>query len=184
VAYALAGLERAAASDLPTVRAAADRRVLTRAWARVAGVDSPPPGPARVRLARTSAEPLSVDAALAAVRGPAVGGIGLFVGVVRDVDGGRSVAALDYTAHPRAEAMLHEVATRVAAAHQVEAVAVEHRTGHLEIGDLAVVVAAGARHRAAALEACRQLIDDLKAEVPIWKEQHFRSGVTEWLGLP
>ena len=61
----------------------------------------------------------------------------------------------------------------MAAAHDVVAVAVEHRVGHLEVGDLAVVVAVGAVHRGPALEACRALIDDLKAEVPIWKEQRF-----------
>jgi molybdopterin synthase catalytic subunit len=62
-------------------------------------------------------------------------------------------------------------------------VAVEHRIGHLEVGDLAVVVAVGAVHRGSALEACRRLIDDLKTEVPIWKEQHFADGQVGWVGL-
>ena len=62
--------------------------------------------------------------------------------------------------------------------------AVQHRVGHLDIGDLAVVVAAGAVHRQAALDACRALIDTVKAEVPIWKEQIFLTGETEWVGLP
>ncbi|MFP5282519.1 MAG: molybdenum cofactor biosynthesis protein MoaE [Actinomycetes bacterium] len=142
------------------------------------------PGPGRVRRARVTADPLSVDAVLGAVLGSAVGGVGLFVGVVRDLDDDRRVTSLDYSAHPHAAAVLAAVAGRVAAAHDVLAVAVEHRTGHLEVGDLAVVVAAGAVHRAPALEACRQLIDDLKEQVPIWKEQHFLSGETEWVGLP
>jgi molybdopterin synthase catalytic subunit len=146
---------------------------------------SPPDQPtrSRVRAARTSAAPLSVDALLSAVREPGVGGIALFVGVVRNFDDGQDVVALDYTAHPQAAAALHRVAERVAAQHDVNAVAVEHRTGHLEVGDLAVVVAVGAVHRAAALEACRQVIDELKAEVPIWKEQTFGSGATAWVGL-
>ena len=63
-------------------------------------------------------------------------------------------------------------------------VAVEHRVGHLEVGDLAVVVAVGAVHRGPALAAAAYLIDTLKAEVPIWKEQHFASGETQWVGLP
>jgi molybdopterin synthase catalytic subunit len=66
----------------------------------------------------------------------------------------------------------------------VLAIAVEHRVGHLEVGDIAVVVAVGAVHRGEALAACAHLINTLKAEVPIWKEQHFTSGDSEWVGLP
>ncbi len=142
-----------------------------------------PHAPEVVREASVSAEPLSVDRMLAAVRDPAVGGIGLFVGVVRDHDHGSGVTSLDYTAHPTAAAALAECAARTAAAYDVRAVAVSHRTGHLEIGDLAVVVAVGAEHRQAALEACRHLIDTLKQEVPIWKEQALTDGTTEWVGL-
>ena len=69
-------------------------------------------------------------------------------------------------------------------AYDVRAVAVEHRIGHLEVGDLAVVVATGAVHRGPALDACRALIDDLKQTVPIWKEQHLTSGEVTWVGLP
>ena len=112
-----------------------------------------------------------------------VGGIALFVGVVRDTDEGHGVVSLDYTQHPSAEQALAACAEQVAAAHDVISVAVEHRVGHLVVGDLAVVVAVGAVHRAEALAACRQLIDDLKAEVPIWKEQEFSTGDTEWVGL-
>ena len=136
-----------------------------------------------VRTARTSAEPLSVDTMLDAVRDPRVGGIGLFVGVVRDHDHGAAVTSLDYTAHPSAAATLAACAERTAAAYDVLGVAVAHRTGHLEVGDLAVVVAVGAAHRQAALEACRYLIDTLKEQVPIWKEQALTSGATEWVGL-
>ena len=84
------------------------------------------------------------------------------------------MVSLDYTAHPSAEAGLLACAERVAARHDVLAVAVEHRTGHLEVGDLAVVVAVGAVHRGAALAACTELIDEIKAQVPIWKEQAVR----------
>jgi len=136
-----------------------------------------------VREATVSAEPLSVDRMLAAVRDPAVGGVALFVGVVRDHDHGDGVTSLDYTAHPSAAAALAACAGRTADAYDVLAVAVSHRTGHLEIGDLAVVVAVGAAHRQAALEACRHLIDTLKQEVPIWKEQALTDGTTEWAGL-
>ncbi len=140
--------------------------------------------PERIRLARISADPLSVDTVLGLVRDRSVGGVGLFVGVVRDVDEGADVVALDYTAHPSAEAGLLACAERVAGRHDVLAVAVEHRIGHLEVGDLAVVVAAGAVHRGAALAACTELINEIKAQVPIWKEQQFASGGTGWVGLP
>jgi|tagenome__1003787_1003787.scaffolds.fasta_scaffold20894070_2 molybdopterin synthase catalytic subunit len=139
---------------------------------------------ARVRRAEVVDTPLRVDPLIGEVSGGEVGGIALFLGVVRNVDGAAEVLSLDYTAHPSAEAVLLDCAGQVAEAHQVRAVAVAHRVGHLEVGDLAVVVAVGAVHRAAALEACRQLIDELKARVPIWKEQHFTGGVTEWVGLP
>lgn len=142
-----------------------------------------------VRIARVSDRPLSVDSLLAEVNDPAVGGIVLFIGTVRDHDKDqsatdRSVRSLDYSAHPLAEQRLAEVAHRAAAVAGVRAVAVEHRVGHLEIGDLAVVIAVGAEHRAEAFDACRQLIDELKAGVPIWKEQTFTDGVSEWVGLP
>ena len=136
-----------------------------------------------VREASVSGEPLSVDRLLAAVRDPAVGGIGLFVGVVRDHDHGAGVTSLDNTAHPGAAAALEACAEATAAAYDVLSVAVTHRTGHLEVGDLAVVVAVGAAHRQAALEACRHLIDTLKEQVPIWKEQAFSDGSSEWVGL-
>ena len=137
-----------------------------------------------VREASIGERPISVDRLLALVQDPTVGGVGLFVGVVRDHDEGQDVTSLDYTAHPSAQQVLVACAERTAAAHDVVAVAVEHRVGHLEVGDLAVVVAVGAVHRAEALAACRQLIDDLKAEVPIWKEQRFVGGEAEWVGLP
>lgn len=138
---------------------------------------------ARVRRASVITEALSVDRVLDLVRDETVGGIALFVGVVRNVDEGQSVESLDYTGHPSAEDRLRACADRAAEDHDVLTVAVEHRVGHLEVGDLAVVVGVGARHRGPALAACHQLIDDLKANVPIWKEQQFTSGETEWVGL-
>ena len=137
-----------------------------------------------VRAARITEAPLSVDRLLTLVGDPAVGGIALFVGVVRDHDSGAPVVSLDYTQHPIAEAALARCAEQAAAEHDVAALAVEHRVGHLEVGDLAVVVAVGAVHRGPALAACAWLIDTLKAEVPIWKEQSFASGTTAWVGLP
>ena len=137
-----------------------------------------------VRAARVLEAPLSVDRLLGLVQDPAVGGIALFVGVVRDHDSGAAVVSLDYSQHPTAEAALTRCAEQTAAAHDVVALAVEHRVGHLEVGDVAVVVAVGAVHRGPALAACAHLINTLKAEVPIWKEQRFASGEVAWVGLP
>lgn len=136
-----------------------------------------------VREVRVIDSALSVDRMLASVSQPAVGGVALFVGIVRNRDENHDVVSLDYTQHPTAERALRACAERVADEHDVLAVSVEHRVGHLDVGDLAVVVAVGAVHRTEALVACRQLIDDLKSEVPIWKEQQFASGETEWVGL-
>jgi molybdopterin synthase catalytic subunit len=135
----------------------------------------------QVRLARLQDGPLSVDEVLAAVAGPSMGGTALFVGTVRDSDGGRPVTDLDYTAHPSALARLEEVAARAAATHDDVAVAAVHRVGRLAVGDMAVVVAAAAPHRDRAFEVGRRLIDELKHEVPIWKHQTFGDGSQEWV---
>jgi molybdopterin synthase catalytic subunit len=128
--------------------------------------------------------PLSVDECLKLVTRPAAGGITVFVGTVREQDDDRAVDRLEYAAHPSAAAELERVAQAVVADVPVLAVAVQHRTGRLEIGDLAVVVAASAAHRGEAFDACRRLIDDLKATVPIWKHQMFSDGDAEWVGSP
>lgn len=138
----------------------------------------------KVRLARITDAPLSVDKLVSEVASPEVGGMGIFLGVVRSRDEGRAVDSLDYSDHPSAAATLAQCAERVVAQHDVIGVAVEHRVGHLEVGELAVVVVVGAAHRHAALSACTQLIEEIKTSVPIWKEQHFSSGASAWVGLP
>ena len=128
--------------------------------------------------------PLDVAEVVAALDDDASGGLTLFVGRVRDHDKGQGVDGLDYSAHPTALEKLREVCERVAAEHSVQGVAAVHRTGHLAIGDIAVVVATTAAHRGDAFVASRALIDTLKAEVPIWKHQRFADGTDEWVGTP
>ena len=135
-----------------------------------------------IRLAELREDPLSVDELRAAVSDPGAGGIAMFAGAVRESDHGRDVTRLSYSAHPSAAAELRRVAEKVAVDYEVIALAAVHRVGDLEIGDLAVVVAASCAHRAEAFEACHVLIDRLKHEVPIWKHQWFRDGSTEWVG--
>lgn len=141
------------------------------------------PHPA-VRLVEISDEPLSVDRVLAGLEDPAAGGLVLFVGRVRDHDGGQGVTGLSYSAHPSALERLQDVCDRVAEEYDVTGVAAVHRVGDLDIGDLAVVVATTAGHRGSSFEASRALIDTLKAEVPIWKHQRFADGTDEWVGSP
>lgn len=127
---------------------------------------------------------LSVEEVLRAVGDDGSGGAVLFVGTVRDHDGGRAVTSLRYEAHPDAERLMAEVAARVAAEPGVRRVAALHRVGELKIGDIAVAVAVSGSHRAEAFDAARRLIDEIKATVPIWKLQRFDDGSDEWVGAP
>lgn len=140
--------------------------------------------PGQVVLAEVRDSPLSVDELLAAVRDRQAGATCLFVGHVRDHDHGESVEVLDYEVHPSAAQVAADLAARTAADGRVLKIAVVHRYGHLEVGDLAVVAAVSAAHRAEAFEVCRQLVDEFKATVPIWKHQTFTDGSDEWVGLP
>ena len=135
-----------------------------------------------IRLLGIRDTPLSVDEVFSAVGDDSAGGTALFVGTVRDHDGGRAVTRLGYQAHPTAERELRRVAEKVAGDFPVRAVAAVHRVGELAVGDLAVVVAVSCPHRAEAFAACRRLIDDLKREVPIWKHQVYEDGTEEWVG--
>ena len=137
-----------------------------------------------MRLLAIRDTPIAVEEVLAAVADPQAGGVVSFTGLVRRVDGGREVTALEYSAHPGALNALTAVAEAVAADLPVVALAAVHRTGLLAIGDVAVVVAASAAHRGEAFEAARRLIDDLKATVPIWKRQVYVDGEDEWVGTP
>jgi len=128
--------------------------------------------------------PLSLDEVYAAVQHPAAGGIALFVGTVRDHDGGKGVSSLDYSGHPTAEAVLREVAEETVQRFDAKAVAAVHRVGDLAIGDVAVIVAVASAHRGDAFTAARHLIDELKRRLPIWKHQSFSDGTEEWVGAP
>ena len=137
-----------------------------------------------IRLIAVRESELSVDEVRAAVADPAAGGIALFAGAVRDSDHDRGVSGLSYSAHPSAVDELRRVAEVIAEKYPVIGIAAVHRVGELAIGDLAVVLAVSCPHRAEAFGACRDLIDILKASVPIWKHQRFDDGTAEWVGTP
>jgi len=137
-----------------------------------------------VRLIAVRESELSLDEVRAAVADPAAGGIALFAGAVRDSDHDRGVSGLSYSAHPSAADELRRAAEVIAGKYPVIGIAAVHRVGDLAIGDLAVVLAVSCPHRAEAFDACRDLIDILKASVPIWKHQRFDDGTAEWVGTP
>jgi molybdopterin synthase catalytic subunit len=128
-----------------------------------------------------SASPLSVDDALAAVRESSFGGIVVFLGTVRDRSRDKRVTHLEYEAYiEMAEAKMREIALRLEAKHAPLRLVMHHRVGDLAIGDIAVIVAAGAPHRDAAFTAARAAIDELKTIVPIWKKEHSDDGAV-WI---
>jgi molybdopterin synthase catalytic subunit len=131
-----------------------------------------------------TSDPLDVAAHERAVAHPAAGAVVSFCGVVRDHDGGRGVVELEYEAHPSAGQVLAEVAGEIAADPAVYRVAVSHRVGRLEIGEVALVAAVSTAHRAAAFAACARLVDEVKERLPVWKRQVFTDGTEEWVNCP
>ena len=126
--------------------------------------------------------PLAIDPVAAAVGRPGAGGIALFVGAVRDEADGRAVTLLEYDAYrPMALAEMTRIVQELEAAQPEVRLAVSHRVGALQVGDVAVVCAASAPHRPEAFAACRRLIDEIKARVPIWKREHGPDGAY-WVG--
>jgi molybdopterin synthase catalytic subunit len=117
-------------------------------------------------------EPLDVGSVVNRVAGPGIGGIVSFIGTVRDHSRGRSIHHLEYDAYPEmAEREIQRIAAEAARLWPGTRVAVAHRRGRLEVGEIAVVVAAGAPHRGEAFAAARYTIDTLKERVPIWKKE-------------
>jgi molybdopterin synthase catalytic subunit len=135
-------------------------------------------------LVELSESPLSVDRAIESVRAPGIGGIVVFLGLVRDSNDGHVVETLQYEAY--AEMAIRElgaVAASVERDFPGSRVCAVHRTGLLRVGEVAVIVAAGAPHRDSAFAAARALIDRVKEQVPIWKRESGPGGV-HWVGLP
>jgi len=131
---------------------------------------------------RVTEEPLSLDAVVRAVSDDEAGAVATFTGTVRRSSRDRTVEYLEYESY---EDMAVELLTRLAAdlreRHGLTGVAIHHRTGRVEIGEASVVIAVSAPHRAAAFAACREAIETLKTEIPLWKKEVYEGG-EEWIG--
>ncbi len=138
-----------------------------------------------VALVGLSDAPLDLAAHVSAVSAPSHGAVATFMGTVRDHDPSVTgeVTHLDYSAHPDAAAALMRIADAVAADHPGTVLAVTHRTGMLAVGDVAIVAVAASAHRAEAFDACRNLVERVKAELPVWKREILADGTHTWVGL-
>lgn len=131
---------------------------------------------------RLSEEPLSLEAAVAEVRRDEAGAIATFVGTTRRRSRDRNVLHLEYEAYEgMAEEVMEQLALELKRRHDLSEVAIHHRVGRVDIGETSVVIAVSAPHRADALAACREAIDELKVSVPLWKKEVYEGG-EEWIG--
>lgn len=133
-------------------------------------------------FARVDEQPIDEAAVRGAVQGSDCGATVVFLGVIRDHDGGEAVRSLDYSAHPLAEEFLARLVSEEQERTGLR-LAAWHRIGSLTVGDAALGAASAAPHRREAFEAIETLVERIKAEVPIWKRQHYREGASDWVGL-
>jgi molybdopterin synthase catalytic subunit len=131
------------------------------------------------KISETAFNPHDFSAAL---NHPAAGACATFAGWVRNHNEGQAVASLEYEAYAElAETEGNRVLGEARAKFNLHAVEAVHRVGHLQIGDMAVWVGVATAHRGPAFDACRFIIDELKARVPIWKKEHYVSGTSAWI---
>lgn len=133
-------------------------------------------------MIRIQEQPISVDEALSAVRRPDCGAVCAFLGTVRNHHNGKTVVDIRYSAFKEmAEKELERIVAEVKQKWPLGEVAVVHRTGKLQIGDISVLIAVSSHHRKESFEACRHIIETLKKTVPIWKEEFYETGKA-WVG--
>ena len=131
---------------------------------------------------RLSESPLSLEAAVDEVRSEDAGAVATFVGTTRRRSRDRAVVYLEYEAYEgMAEQVMGELASDLKRRHELCDVAIHHRVGRVEVGETSVVIAVSAPHRSAALVACHEAIDELKASVPLWKKEVYVGG-EQWIG--
>jgi molybdopterin synthase catalytic subunit len=135
-----------------------------------------------MRMVQLITEPIDYTLLTEQVRRPDCGAVVTFLGTVRDLTNDQITLALDYEAYPAmAEKKMAEIERETRARWPVGEMAMIHRLGHLDVGEVSVAVAVSCPHRAEAFEACRFAIDRLKELVPIWKKENWADGSTEWV---
>jgi molybdopterin synthase catalytic subunit len=133
-------------------------------------------------VTRLTRDPIDPAALLRLAGRPANGALVLFVGVVRDVNDGRAVTGIEYSAYEAMAATeLADIATEAAARFGTPDIAIEHRLGELALEEASVGIAVGHPHRGGAYDASRWIIEQLKRRVPIWKREHYVDGTREWV---
>ena len=124
-----------------------------------------------------TSKPLNILDCINIVNSPQAGGIDVFIGTVRDSTRGKKVVQLEFEAYePMAISEMNKLAIQAMEKFPLQNVVIHHRTGLLSVGEIPVIIAVAAAHRAAAFDACRFLIDTLKQTVPIWKKEVFEDG--------
>jgi len=129
-------------------------------------------------MVRLQAGPIDIAALVADVRSDGDGAVSLFLGTVRNVNAGRTVLFLEYEAYEgMAEREMERIAAEATTRFGVGRVGIVHRVGRLDIGEASIAIAVASAHRAAAMDACRFVIDSVKTRAPIWKREHFVGGI-------
>jgi len=124
---------------------------------------------------------IDIDALTASVKSEKAGAVATFSGDVRNHDENRDVLSLTYEIHPSAQTVIEEIANRIANKHEIINAAVVHRYGQIPLGESAFVVVVSSAHRGPAFDACQEIVDVVKTELPIWKFQVFADGTNEWV---
>ncbi|CED90122.1 MAG: molybdenum cofactor biosynthesis protein MoaE [Actinomyces succiniciruminis] len=142
--------------------------------------------PSTARIVRAEVTSASLDTArlAVAVADPAAGAVATFDGRVRNHDDGRGVSGISYSAHPSASEVIGQIAARIASRDGLRALAVAHRVGELGVGETALAVAVSADHRAAAFAAVSDIVEEIKARLPVWKQQILADGSRVWSNTP
>jgi len=132
--------------------------------------------------ARLTSQPIDAPGLTREVAAEDRGAVSIFLGTVRNSNEGRAVSGIDYSAYDAmAVAEMTRIVDEACERFRGVAIAVEHRIGTLQVGDISVAIACAHAHRARALDANRYVIEELKRRVPIWKREHYLDGTSEWV---
>ena len=135
-----------------------------------------------MRRAAIVAREINPTAVLGSVHSMQFGAVSMFLGTVRDLNDGRPVSSIEYSAYvSMAEAEMDQILAESEEKFGVRAIVVEHRVGLLELGEVSIAIATAHQHRRPALDATRFVIDEIKARVPIWKLERYADGTSDWV---